>query len=692
MSDLVIHENALTRAPEQRRASSRVGLLIRCLILCIAYYLGTTLGYLLIFPGSYISVMWPPNTFLFVALLLSPLRYWPWLLLAAYPVHLLAESQHGVGLTQATLYYGFDCVLVPLTAAGLRHFGLERVTLADFRQALLFIAVITASAALASFVWSPLIVWLFMDGDVWVQWGLVLLSNVLPFLVATPCIVIALTRGRQILRTTSSRQVVEFALLIVGLLICGVAVFGLQARLAGHPAALGYAPLPFLLWAAVRFGPGGLSFSFLVFSVIATFYTLEGHGPLVASSPGDVVLWLQIFLLALYVPLLVLASLVEERRAKGAALTTSEARYRSIVEDQTELICRFLPDGTYTFVNGAYCRYFQRTPEELLGKTFWSFIPRQGHATAKAYLAGITPERPVSTTEHEVVAPGGEIRWQQWRDRGFFDAQGRIVDYQAVGRDITERKRAELALQNLSHAARLAVVGELTGSIAHEINQPLGAILSNAEAAEILLETDAPPIGEVRNILADIRRDDLRASEVIRRVRGLLSKREPLMVPLDINDVAEEVLQLVSADARQRKIELTPQFGHELPCVQGDRVRVQQVLLNLIMNGLESMHDTPEDNRRLVVRTGPDEQAGARICVTDCGHGIPADRLSSIFESFVTTKEHGMGLGLSIARSIVSMHGGRIWASNNAHGGATFTFTLPATQTAQATHDPRGAS
>jgi PAS domain S-box-containing protein len=692
MSDLVIHESDLTRGNEREQAGSRVSLLVRAVVLCVAYYLGTALGYLLIFPGSYISVMWPPNTFLLVALLLSPVRHWPWLLLSAYPVHLFAEGQHGVGFAQATLYYVFDCVLVPLTAAGLRHFGLQRLTLGDFRQALLYIAVATVTAALASFVWSPLIVWLFMDGDIWAQWGLVVLSNVLPFLVVTPCIVIALTRGRQIVRGTSYERFSEFGLLILGLMACGIAVFGLQARLAGHPSALGYAPLPFLLWAAVRFGPGGLSFSFLVFALIATFYTLAGQGPLVARSPGDIVLWLQIFLLAIYVPLLVLASLVEERRAKGAALTESEARYRSIVEDQTELICRFLPDGTYTFVNGAYCRYFQRPPEELLGKTFWSFIPEEWHAGAREHLARISPAQPVATIEHEVLAPGGEVRWQQWRDRGFFDAQGRLVDYQAVGRDITDRKRAEQALQNLAHAARLAVVGELTGSIAHEINQPLGAILSNAEAAEMLLETDAPPMGEVRNILADIRRDDLRASEVIKRVRGLLSKREPQMMLLDINEVADEVLGLVSADVRQRKVELTRQFDAALPQVRGDRVRLQQVLLNLTLNGLEAMNETPEERRRLVVRTAPDAMGGARICVTDGGHGIPADKLSSIFESFVTTKEHGMGLGLSIARSIVNMHGGRIWASNNADGGATLSFTLPVPGAERTTHDSRGVS
>ena len=141
----------------------------------------------------------------------------------------------------------------------------------------------------------------------------------------------------------------------------------------------------------------------------------------------------------------------EERRTKEQALRFSEARYRAVVEDQTELICRFLPDGTYTFVNDADCRYFQRSREELLGCSFWNFIPPEGHRAAQEFLASITPERPIATREHEVLVPDGELRWQQWRDRGFFDDQGRVVEYQAVGRDITERKRAEDKSSELLH-------------------------------------------------------------------------------------------------------------------------------------------------------------------------------------------------------------------------------------------------
>jgi signal transduction histidine kinase len=247
----------------------------------------------------------------------------------------------------------------------------------------------------------------------------------------------------------------------------------------------------------------------------------------------------------------------------------------------------------------------------------------------------------------------------------------------SIARDITELKRAEEANRNFAHASRLAVVGELTASIAHEINQPLGAILSNADAAAMLLESDSPPLDELRNIVADIHSDDLRASQTIRHIRRLTRKHEMQVESLDLNEVVSEVLRLVSSEARRRNVALISDLTSAPTTISGDRVHLQQVLMNLILNGLEAMTDTPELQRRLLVRTRKSAEETVQVSVTDSGRGIPSDEFSRLFESFYTTKEDGMGLGLAIARSIVDAHGGKIFAENNSEGGATFRFEIP---------------
>ena len=245
----------------------------------------------------------------------------------------------------------------------------------------------------------------------------------------------------------------------------------------------------------------------------------------------------------------------------------------------------------------------------------------------------------------------------------------------------TRRRRAEADLQRnreeLAHLTRVSTVGELTTSVAHELNQPLGAILSNAEAAEMFLMADPPALDEVRDILADIRKDDQRASEVIRRMRGLLRKHELALQSVEINETVEEVLRLLSTDASTRKVAMKFERTASLPRVWCDPVHFQQVVLNLVLNGMEAMAGLAEEKRQIIVRTGPGDNGTVKIAVADSGPGIPVDSLPKLFEPFFTTKKEGMGMGLSIARSIVEAHHGQIWAENNPNIGATFYFTVP---------------
>ncbi|MBB6095265.1 signal transduction histidine kinase [Povalibacter uvarum] len=243
---------------------------------------------------------------------------------------------------------------------------------------------------------------------------------------------------------------------------------------------------------------------------------------------------------------------------------------------------------------------------------------------------------------------------------------------QRQAQDDTKRQQSEVA-----HAARLVLVGEITASIAHEVNQPLSAILSNADAAEILLSATPPPLDEIRQILDDIRRDDLRAHEIVRNLRKLLTKREVQMESVDLNEIARTALLLIKADAARRGIAVTTKLDGDLPHVQGDPVHLQQVLLNLIVNAMDSMSEVPADDRRLEIATRRRDTRSIEVSVIDSGAGVKASELSRLFDSFYTTKPQGMGLGLSIARAIVQTHGGNIWAQSNGARGAAFTFTIP---------------
>jgi signal transduction histidine kinase len=234
-----------------------------------------------------------------------------------------------------------------------------------------------------------------------------------------------------------------------------------------------------------------------------------------------------------------------------------------------------------------------------------------------------------------------------------------------------ERQRLELM-----HASRLSMVGELSASIAHEINQPLSAIHMNAGVAEEMLATASPPLADLREILGDIRRDDERASEVIRKLRELLQKRPMEKSPVDVNDALNGVLQFLNVTARNRQQFLKTDLAAGLPEVRGDRVQLQQVVMNLVMNGFEAMTDNPPQRQILTVRTREQPKGWVEVSVIDAGPGVAPDAVASVFDPFFTTKREGMGLGLSISRSIVITHGGRIWVDANANG-ATFSFTLP---------------
>ena len=284
---------------------------------------------------------------------------------------------------------------------------------------------------------------------------------------------------------------------------------------------------------------------------------------------------------------------------------------------------------------------------------------------------------------------GSEIRFRQrslWENYGWQSisvAAAFLIQAALISILLHERKKRSDAefesryrMTELAHANRQATAGELSSSIAHELNQPVGAILTNAETAELILDSTSPDLSEIKEILADIRRDDLRASEVIHRMRSYL-KRTPFETKdIDLNDTMREVFEFLSVQASARDIALYLQASPEALRVKGDPVQLQQVILNLMVNSMDAMAAMP-NGRTVVGRTEMNGGSSAVISISDSGPGIPPNRLNEVFDPFFTTKQQGMGIGLSIARTIVQAHKGRIWAENVAGGGAVFRLSLP---------------
>ncbi|MCC6194181.1 MAG: HAMP domain-containing histidine kinase [Burkholderiales bacterium] len=293
--------------------------------------------------------------------------------------------------------------------------------------------------------------------------------------------------------------------------------------------------------------------------------------------------------------------------------------------------------------------------------------------------------------EFRVVLRHGGVRWLAARGQAEARA-GAPALIRGVTLDITVRRRLEREAieqrNELAHLARVATLGELSGSLAHEINQPLMGILSNAQAALRFMTAERPDLDEVRDILADIVEDDKRAGEVIRRLRALLKKGEVQRSLLDVRDVVDDVMRVTRNDLLNRDIVLHTDIATGLAPVLGDRIQLQQVLLNLIMNACDAIHGS---EAREIILGARARDGAVEFTVTDSGPGIPQGNLERIFEPFVSTKEHGTGLGLSVCRTIVAAHGGRLWAENQEGGGATFRFLLPVVAADADVTSPAGA-
>jgi PAS domain S-box-containing protein len=502
------------------------------------------------------------------------------------------------------------------------------------------------------------------------------MGDALAHLVITPAILYWFFGARW--KLPSRQRRLEAGLLTLGLIISEYLVLNGKWTPTTFAEPQFFLPVPFLFWAAIRFGMFGASGAIIAITILSVDAALAGHGPFFGQSPGNTAWILQNFLMVRAVPLYLVAILIEQRKGIEDSLRESEDRFRNMANTAPVLIWVSGPDQLGQFFNQGWLDYTGRTPQQELGTGWTENLHIDDRQHCLEVYASSFDARKSFEMECRLRRRDGGHRYFLLKGVPRYAPNGDFLGFIGSAIDIHDRKWAEEANRHLAHVQRLAMMGEFTAMISHEVNQPLGAIMSNAEAAEMLLEArEKIPLNELRQILADIRKDDLRANKTIDRIRALSRNQSLHMEPLDLNETVSDVFRLIEKDARRWHIDMRREFSRDLPFAIGDRVQLQQVLLNLIVNGIDAMKDTPEPARLLTVGT-KHNNGNVEVIVTDCGCGISPEQLPRIFESFYTTKHEGTGLGLSIARSIIEAHKGQMWAENNAGRGAAFHFTIQA--------------
>ncbi len=646
-------------------------------LVCIGYYAGALIGQSLRFPNSHLSLIWPPTAILLAALLLAPPRQWWIFLLAVAPVHILVQLKDGVPVLGifSQLVGNFSQALV--AAMSVRHFVKGPLQLDSFRTVTVFVL---CAVLLAPFLVSAIAAYLYVLSGWEQEYGYVfrarVLSNTLSTLTIIPPLLMAFRSGAAKKPTPPISRFVEFGLLTAGLIIAGYNAFGKQTAV---PALL-YAPLPFLLWAAVRFEVGVLCVSLLVAAYLAFLSTWTGLGPFAMQSAAENALSLQLFLITAFLPLMFLTASLSERRDKENALRESEARYRALVMASANIVWRADANGEGFLATPRWHELTGQSEDEVRNFGWLTAVhPKDQEHSERLWKQAMTQKR-VYENEFQVRARDRSYRHFHVQAVPIIAPNGAVHEWIGAAVDITEEKESALTVQRqrdeLAHVARITTMGELAASLAHELNQPLTAILSNAQAAQRFLAADPANIGELQAILRDIVADDSRAGEIIRRVRELVRKGDLETAPLDLETIVRDVVMLIHSDAILHKVNILLQMDPAAPIVHGDKVQLQQVILNLLLNAFQAMKDCPLIERQVTVRT---ELAShmAIVAVRDWGEGLKDDQLEKIFQPFYTTKNNGLGLGLAISRSIIEAHGGRLWAQNNPDRGATICFTVP---------------
>ncbi len=374
---------------------------------------------------------------------------------------------------------------------------------------------------------------------------------------------------------------------------------------------------------------------------------------------------------------------ITERKRGEERLRESEARFQAMADTAPVLIWMTGTDGQCNYFNKPWLDFTGRTMEQEVGMGWTEGVhPDDLKGCFDCFLPAFEARKPFSM-EYRIKRADGEYRWVIESGIPRYTGGGEFAGYIGSNIDITERKRAEAeqerlrqAQADLAHINRVTTMGELTASLSHEIKQPIAAATTDARTCLKWLARDKPDVEEAREAASRIIKDVTRASEIITRTRSLFKKGEPQRELVNLNELIREMVTLLYSEAGRYSISIHTQLAADLPSLRADRVQLQQVFMNLILNAIDAMNEI-RFSKKLIIKSALDSENQLLISVSDNGAGLPSERADKIFDPFFTTKSQGTGMGLSISRSIIESHGGRLWATPNPEGGTTFQFTLP---------------
>ena len=698
-------------------------------LVAAAYYSGVQVGLALTFPPATTSVLWPPNAILTAALIIVPPNAWWVCLAAALPVHILLEIGAGFSPALVGLLFLTNCSEAVMAAIGVRLLSDAPTRFDSFRRVAAFIGAAGLMAPILSSFADAAVVNLLRGEPYWDVWRARVFANVLTELSVVPPVVLGWRAIRAGLRLPGRARAAEAVAL--GLVLGAAATVIFKRPYLGD-AMPGVPPTPMVLllpvfgWAAIRFGVGGVSAALFGSAIVASHETAVGFRPFAEFSPASSLIAVQMILAVIAMPLMCIAGLLAERRRDTATLA-ARLRFEELLSTVASSFVR-LPNfgGAVDECVARVCEFFRIDTAVLFHLDEPSNTPeieRQWNTPGVSSLAAALCERRFSVTTSRVLE-GDTILWTSLDDipreaaddrHAFAElglrsmvavplvsggsvrvalAMGTLGDRSLSDADVDQlrlvvdvlanaraQRQAEMeavrSRQELAYVARRSSMGELAASMAHQLNQPLTGILSNAQAAKRMLESGTTSLPDVHDSLVDIIDDCRSARDVILRMREMLTPTDAQPVLVDMTTIVRDVALLVASDALIRRVSVAFESDVASAQVEGVRILLQQAILNVVMNAIDAVADLPRPNRVVLIRTTSDGRGEVQISVRDQGTGLPDGAEKRVFEPFFSTKTSGMGMGLAIARSIVEQHGGSITASNAPAGGVLVMLSLP---------------